>query len=87
MSWFKPPTPATPYRQLRQQQWIWLEVHEIVGAQIVSVPHECAYRPGALGIYGFHERYHHCFFVISLLLNLLLHYIVVKPVRHFHQGR
>lgn len=54
---------------------------EIVGAQIVSVPMSLPFERADLAFKTFMMALAGVFFVIAVMLNVLLHFIVIKPVR------
>lgn len=73
--------PATLIDSYGSSNGFGWKLHEIVGAQIVSVPMNVPIARAHSAFMVFMSAITIVFFVISLLLNLLLHYIVVKPVR------
>jgi protein-histidine pros-kinase len=57
------------------------KLHDVVGAQIVSVPMRVALERANNSFVIFISALAAVFAVMLLLLNLLLHYVIVKPVR------
>lgn len=57
------------------------KVNETVGAQIVSVPMSVPLQRAEQTFYTFMIALVGIFLLIAIIFNLLLHYIVIKPVR------
>jgi len=58
------------------------KLNSIVGAQIISVPMALAQARADVAFKSFMIMITIVFFVIWILMNLLLHFIIIKPVRH-----
>ncbi|OMH38669.1 DUF3365 domain-containing protein [Motiliproteus sp. MSK22-1] len=57
------------------------KLNEIVGAQVVSVPMELPFEHARSAFQTFMGALIGIFFLIIILLNILLHFFVIKPVR------
>jgi len=56
------------------------KINEVVGAQIVSVPMSIPLKRAETTFYTFFTLIAAVFVLIIILLNILLHYIVIKPI-------
>jgi HAMP domain-containing protein len=56
------------------------KLHEVVGAQIVSVPMNLSLRQAHDRFYAFMIMLGGVFVIVLLILNVLLHYAVIRPV-------
>lgn len=73
-----PPTLVKTYGASNGFGW---KINEIIGAQIVSVPMELPFMHAKAALETFMLSLVGVFLVISVFLNILLHYLVIKPVR------
>jgi len=73
--------PATLIETYGSSNGFGWKVNETVGAQIVSVPMSLPLERANETFYGFMIALVGIFVLIAVILNLLLHFIVIKPVR------
>ncbi|MBU6498561.1 MAG: DUF3365 domain-containing protein [Rhodospirillales bacterium] len=72
--------PASMVRKYGANNGFGWNLHEIVGAQIVSVPMALPLAKANAAFMTFMVILAGMFLVVLVILNLLLHYIVIKPV-------
>lgn len=73
--------PATMIETYGSSNGFGWQLNETVGAQIVAVPMSLPLERARATFYTFMGALVGIFLLIGIILNLLLHYIVIKPVR------